>query len=210
MESRHDYLMGYRVEVIDPDNPEFIAAERLEYDIFRAEGFCMGSDTGRAVEYDRWRVASRFHVVIDDTGATVGCVRTLDGRYEDLPIGHFERTDAEPGDPVCEYASLAVEPDSRSRGAAEALYRSVWIEARRSNMNGLVAVVERWLLELLHDHYGFAFTQLGPEEFYMGGLCLPVGVPFERLESQLQSDRPGLWRYLIEPLTDDERQAWAL
>jgi ribosomal protein S18 acetylase RimI-like enzyme len=188
---------GWQVSIEPFGSERFGEAERLEYSTFAEEGFCRQSALQRAEEYEPWRASSVFHVVSNES-RVVGVVRVLIGAYMDLPIGHFQTTESLPSDPVCEYASLAIDPDARSTGVAEALYRSVWRHAVDRGASGLVAIVEEWLLDLLRSHYGFGFRQLGPSEWYMGGECIPIGATHEEITALLPATRVALWSYLNE------------
>lgn len=150
-------------------------AEQLEYRVFSAVGFCAPSDSGRAEEFDRWRQASSFRIVVSDTGEIMGVVRVIFGAYADLPIGSFPQYREYPPDPILEYASLAVRDDVRHTGVAEALYRGVWQDAIRMGAGGIAAIGATWLLTILNDVHNFGFEELGEGRFYMGGDCIPIG-----------------------------------
>jgi hypothetical protein len=170
-------------------------AEQLEYRIFHAAGFCDESADRRVAEFEPWRDASSFKVVLSGTGEVRGAVRTLIGNYDRLPVGKFERSSPYPGDPVLEYASLAVPITERGAGVAEALYRAVWQDALRSGVEGLVAIGEDWLLRILNGVYGFGFEQLGPSEWYMGGDCFPMGTGMRELTDRL-TRQPSFFRWV--------------
>lgn len=170
-------------------------AERLEYNVFLAAGFCDPSDTGRVAEFEPWRDATRFQVVVSPDGEVQGTVRVMVGTYDSLPVGKFDRDLAYPADPVVEYASLALPPHQRKVGIAEALYRSVWMHAIRANASGLVAIAETWLFGILNDTYNFGFIQLGPSRWYMGGECLPIGTSMDAVLQRFKR-QPTFFRWL--------------
>lgn len=173
-------------------------ARRLEYDVFDEQGYCEKTDDGRVVEYQRWETRSRFHVVLTSDDDLIATVRTTAGDYDDLPVGKFERWDTYPADPVVEYASLVVPRDARGAGGAEALYRSVVHEAVAIGAQGLVAIGEQWLLDLLNDVYDFGFRQLGPSRWYMGGECFPIGTSMPDLWQHLRLRQPTLYQWFME------------
>lgn len=170
-------------------------AERLEYDVFLAAGFCEPSDNGRVADFEPWRDITRFQVVVSPDGVVQGTVRVMVGEYASLPVGKFVRDVAYPSDPVVEYASLALPPDQRKAGIAEALYRSVWMQAIRHNATGLVAIAETWLFGILNDMYNFGFVQLGPSRWYMGGECLPIGTSMDAVLQRFKR-QPTFFRWL--------------
>ena len=173
-------------------------ARDLEYKVFEAQGYCDATPEGRIHEYRHWEDRSRFHVVVTATDQLIATVRTTAGNYDELPVGKFERWDAYPLDPVVEYASLVVAEEARGAGGAEALYRSVVHEAVAIGAQGLVAIGEQWLLDLLNDVYDFGFRQLGPSRWYMGGECFPMGTSMPDLWAHLRARQPTLYRWFLE------------
>ncbi len=173
-------------------------ARRLEYEVFKEQGYCASADDGRVSEYGPWEDQSRFHVVVTSEDQLIATVRTTAGSYDELPVGKFERWESYPANPVVEYASLVVPRDARGAGGAEALYRSVVHEAVAIGAHGLVAIGEQWLLDLLNDVYDFGFRQLGPSRWYMGGECFPMGTSMTDLWSHLRSRQPTLYHWFME------------
>lgn len=170
-------------------------AERLEYEVFLAAGFCEPSATGRVAEFEPWRDVTRFQVVVSPDGVVQGTVRVMVGEYGELPVGKFVRDFPYPPDPVLEYASLALPPQQRKAGIAEALYRSVWMQAIRHDASGLVAIAETWLFKILNDTYNFGFVPLGPARWYMGGECLPIGTSMDAVLQRFKR-QPTFFKWL--------------
>lgn len=170
-------------------------AERLEYEVFSAIGFCAPSRSGRAEEYDPWQEASSFRIVVSDTGTIMGVVRVIFGEYAALPIGSFRQYREYPPDPVLEYASLAVPSDVRRTGVAEALYRGVWQDAIRMGAGGIAGIGADWILGILNDIYNFGFEELGEGRFYMGSDCIPVGTAVSCLIERLKR-QPSFFRWV--------------
>lgn len=188
-----DVPVGWRTTDATP--AQALEAERLEYEVFLAAGFCDPSPQHRAHEFDPWRGTSRFQVVVSPDGTVQGAVRLMVGAYAQLPVGAFERTVPVPADPVLEYASLAVSADQRRTGVAEALYRAVWQQALREGVEGIVAIGEGWLVEILNGVYNFGFRQLGPSRWYMGGDCFPMGTEISALLERLKR-QPSFFRWV--------------
>lgn len=174
-------------------------AERLEYDVFVEIGFCEPSTSGRAEEFDPWRDASRFKVVLDSEGRPQGVARELFGNYDDLPIGTFPRYEEYPPDPVMEYASITVSKDVRRGGVAECLYRTGWQDAVRFGASGLVAIGADWAFAILNGTFDLGFRQLGPGRYYMGGDCLPMGTSMTDLIERLRN-QPSFFRWGVEEI----------
>lgn len=170
-------------------------AEHLEYEVFSAVGFCAPTRSGRAEEFDQWRSASSFRIVVSETGQIMGVVRVIFGEYATLPIGSFRRFRQYPPDPVLEYASLAVPDDVRRSGVAEALYRGVWQDAIRMGAGGIAGIGATWILKVLNDVYNFGFEELGEGRFYMGGDCLPIGTSVSCLIERLKK-QPSFFRWV--------------
>lgn len=173
-------------------------ARRLEYDVFRRQGYCEPTKDGRIDEYRNWDNISKFHVVVMPDGELIATVRTTAGPYESLPVGKFPRWRRYPSGPVVEYASLVVAPGSRGAGGAEALYRSVVHEAVAGGFDGIVAIGEQWLLDLLNTAYDSGFRQLGLSRWYMGGECFPMGTSMKDLWDHFRVRQPTFYRWFME------------
>lgn len=188
----------YAVGLISEGHELYPRAEALEYQVFLASGYVEPNEAMRVLEYDEWAGVSQFLAVVDDQGHPVGVVRVLIGNYATLPLAKLERTDSSIDDPVCEYASLAVDPAKRSTGVAEELYRAVWRHAESEGATALVALVDPWLHDLLREYYGFPFESLGPSKYYMGGDVRPIGMTVAIPYEVLPESRPQLWEWLLE------------
>lgn len=137
---------------------------------------------------------------MEATGRVAGTIRTVMGKYLELPVGQLGGESAAPPDPVLEYASLAVPEDHRAQGVAEALYRAVFQDAVRSGSTALVAIGEQWIQEFLNGTFGLGFARLAPARWYMGGECFPMAVPLTELIDRLAAEQPSFLRYLMEDL----------
>ncbi|MBV6509686.1 MAG: hypothetical protein JJLCMIEE_02782 [Acidimicrobiales bacterium] len=180
------------------------AAERFEYEIFRASGFCRPSRHERVEEYDEWAGQSRFAVVVDSGGGVVGATRILVGRYCDLPAGRLRGSTNDIGEPVLEVASIAIRPDHRSVGIADRLYRAALADSYRCRVKAIVMVVDPWLEDILEDYYGVAPDCLGPRTRYMGGDVRPVAYRIPEHVNAFARARPALWQFILDEFTPGE------
>lgn len=182
-------------------------ARGLEYEIFVDEGFFPASSDGRIKDYADFEDRSIFHVIVDDGGRPAGVVRSVIGDYDSLPVGKYvpDRWSDFPDQPVVEYASLAIRPECRKLGLAEELYRSVFALAWRSDLLGLVALVDPWMHELLNDFYGCAFEQIGPDCHHFHGFTVrPIGMSLQALEAAMPYRAPEFWRWLVEGIEGED------
>jgi len=197
---------GYRSLIVtESDLAE--AGRRLEYEIFVEENFFPPTESGCIEDYADYESRSVFHVITDEADEVVGVVRSVLGPYDSLPLSHYvpERWTQFPSSSACEYASLAIRPECRKHGLAEELYRSVFALAWRSQQEGLVALVDPWLHDLLNDFYGCAFEQIGPESDYFSGfLVRPIGVSLEALEAVMPKRVPEFWEWLVEGIEQED------
>ena len=176
------------------------AAELIEYSVFVESGFCEPNEAERVLEYDAWREQCEFQVVVSDTDEVTAVVRTIVGRYEDLPVGKFARDEQRPPDPVLEYASLAIPASNRRQGQAEELYRAVFVEGVRHGVGGLVAIAEDWLLRLLQQGFDLPFTRLGPSKWYMGGDCFAIGMDMHETFRHLAVRQPSFLGWVLSEI----------
>ncbi len=167
---------GMRLEQVT-EGPLRDKAEAFVYDVYREMGYCDPSPRRRVEELQPWADRAVFHVVLDDTDRVYGTVRTVFGSYDELPIGHFRRTDFDVADPVCELGALAVDHTARSTGVIEHLYREGWLHACRAGASALVAVIEPWLLDVFTGTYGLDFQTVGEGQDYLGAYCVPAAFP---------------------------------
>lgn len=197
---------GFASQIV-ADSPLADAGRDLEYDVFVAEGYYPPSSDRRIADYQGYESRSIFHVVTAPGDEVVGVVRSVLGTYETLPVGHYvpNHWGDFPSEAVCEYASLAIQPDMRQQGVAEELYRSVFALAWRSGVSGLVALVDPWLHDLLNDYYGCDFHQIGPEtDCFSGFVVRPIGVALTTLETVMPQRVPEFWAWLAEGIDQAE------
>lgn len=204
---------GERIVCVYPcEGSLWSACEALEYQTFLSCGYTEESPLHRVNEYESWRERSCFHAQLSKSGHPLGVIRACTGDYADMPLGKLNREilPAFPCDPVCEYATLATDPAYRGTGLAERLYRSVAAEAKRDGANGLVAIVDPWLLELLVSHYGFPFRTLGSSQYYMGGNVIAIGMDLVEVYVHVRDRLPAFHDWLIGPYTEAERERFGL
>jgi hypothetical protein len=175
-------------------------ARRLEYEVFVEQGYCDPSPVSRIAEYGPWEHRSQFHVVVSPADELMAAVRTTIGSYDSLPVGSFRRDDEYPAGEVLEFASLVAPRSARGAGGVEALFQSVLQDTILRGLDGLVAIGEQWLLDLLNDVYDFRFRQLGPSRWYMGGECFPMGTSMRDLLRHLSANQPTLLDWFLDGL----------
>ena len=201
---------GHHVETISGGD-RWMQAEAFLYDLYRQLGFCDESPHRRVEEMARWADNSRFHAVIDGNDEIVGTIRTIFGRYEELPVGKFERTDYGHEDPVCELASLVIRPGDRSTGVIENLYRNGWLDAFRSEATSVVALIDPWLFRVFKDVYAMPFRVIGESHHYMGSDPVPVGMALDGpTYDDLARRNPEFWAWILEAATPEEVGQWGL
>lgn len=185
--------------------------EAFVYEMYVKIGYTDPSPRHRVEELARWSDQSRFHAVLDENNTVIGTIRTIFGRYAELPVSQFERTDDADPDPVCEFSSLVVDQTQRNTGVIEHLYRAGWIDAWRSGSNAVVALIDDWLLEAFCGHYHLPFRQIGVGQNYMGAVPVPVALPLQGPEYLgLARVNPHFWTWTLEALSAEEVRDWGL
>jgi hypothetical protein len=201
---------GHHVETITGGD-RWMQAEAFLYDLYLQLGYCEESPHRRVEEMARWADNSRFHAVIDGHDEIVGTIRTIFGRYDELPVGKFRRTEFSHEDPVCELASLVIRPGDRSTGVIENLYRNGWLDAFRSDSTSVVALIDPWLYRVFKDVYAMPFTVIGESHHYMGSDPVPVGMALDGpTYDDLARRNPEFWAWILEGASAEEIAAWGL
>ncbi len=179
------------------------SAEHFLYDIYRVSEFCAESPRRLVEETEPWRAGSAMHVVRD--GDTIlGLVRTLLGKYEDLPIGQFATTQTVPTGTLCEVASLAVKPDRRGLGVANELHRMTFEFGVRNRVSGFCFLVDEWMSQFFQDYYAFPVHEMAPAQEYMGGHVVAIYVPMDELLVAFPTRRPYVYEVAISGFTPQE------
>lgn len=205
-----DLLPGHRLVTITGGDL-WMRAEAFVYETYLAIGYTHPSSRHKVEELARWADKSRFHAVLAEDDRLVGTVRTIFGRYDELPVSQFERTNHDDPDPVCELSSLVVDPNQRSTGVIEHLYRAGWLDAWRSGSQAVVALIDDWLYEAFTSIYRLPFRQIGIGKPYMGTSPVPVALPLNGAEYQdLARTNPRFWAWTLEALTGSEVRDWDL
>jgi hypothetical protein len=205
-----DLLRGHRLVTITGGDL-WMRAEAFVYETYLAIGYTHPSSRHKVEELARWSEQSRFHAVLAEDDRVVGTVRTIFGRYDELPVSQFERTNHDDPDPVCELSSLVVDPNQRSTGVIEHLYRAGWLDAWRSGSRAVVALIDDWLYEAFTSVYRLPFRKIGIGMSYMGTSPIPVALPLNGEEYQeLARTNPYFWAWTLEALTGTEVRDWNL
>jgi len=205
-----DLQPGHRLVTVT-DGPLWAACEAFVYEMYVSIGYTEPSPRHRVEELAHWADVSRFHGVVDADDRVVGTVRTIYGKYAELPVSQFERTDHTDPDPVCELSSLVVDPHQRSTGVIEHLYRAGWLDAWRSGSEAVVALIDDWLYEAFVDTYRLPFRRIGIGQHYMGTDPVPVCLPLQgHRYLDLARENPQFWAWTLEALTPAEVRDWDL
>lgn len=174
-------------------------AERFIYDVFRVSEFCDESPRGWVEEIDRYRHGSTLHV-ISDHHRPVGAVRTIPGRYDELPIGKFAAQAPVTDGPLVEIGSLAVRATLRGLGVANELHRSAVRFALLTGAEGFCMLVEPWAIDFYRDVYGVPLRQTAEARHYMGSLTVPAVAMLDEMVDNLVRTRRGVYRWFTEDL----------
>lgn len=205
-----DLLPGHRVITIDGGDL-WMEAEAFVYEMYVKIGYTEPSPRHQVEELARWSERSRFHAVLDEHDRIIGTIRTIFGRYAELPVSQFERTNHDDPDPVCEFSSLVVDPTQRSTGVIEHLYRAGWLDASRSGANAIVALIDEWLYEAFVDIYRLPFRRIGVGQHYMGTDPVPVAMPLYG-DNYLDMARtnPHFYAWNVEGCDPEEVAEWEM
>ena len=200
---------AFRPEACDPalslrlvdelDLERWDEAERFIYDVFRVSEFCEESPRGWVEEIDRYRHGSTLHV-ISDHARPVGAVRTIPGRYDELPIGKFAANVPLTTGPLVEIGSLAVRATLRGLGVANELHRSAVRFALLTGAEGFCMLVEPWAIDFYRDVYGVPLRQTAEARHYMGSLTVPAVAMLDEMVDNLVRTRRGVYQWFTEDL----------
>lgn len=205
-----DLLPGHRLITIEGGDL-WMDAEAFVYEMYVKIGYTEPSPRHQVEELARWSDQSRFHAIVDEHDKVIGTVRTIFGRYGELPVSQFERTDHDDPDPVCEFSSLVVDPTQRSTGVIEHLYRAGWLDAWRSGCGAVVALIDDWLFEAFRDIYHLPFRKIGIGQHFMGTDPVPVALPLNgSAYLSLARDNPQFWAWTLEAVAATEVRDWGL
>lgn len=189
----------------DRSSYEWDQAEQFVYRVFREAGFCEVSPREWVEEVDTYRAASTLHVAHDQSGQIIGCVRTILGRYDTLPIGQFRASSEVPGGTLCEIGSLAVDMSIRGLGVVNELHRAALQWALLNDAIGFCMLVEPWSIDFFRDVYGVPLVESAAPREYMGSLTVPATVTFKALWSSLIRAKPGMLEWATAGITIEDR-----
>lgn len=206
-----DLAPGLEFVNLLPGDARWNHAERFVYETYREAGYCRESVDLRVEELHAWTDLSTMYVVFDETGDVVGTSRIIKGRFDQLPVGQFTRTDHEDADPLAELSSLAIAPTARGLTVVVHLCRAVFVDAWRSGAHALCFAIDGWMVDLLVDSYCLPVRPLGVRRPYMGGDVSPTALTLKG-ENFVGTARanPGYWQWMCEGFTPAEVGAWQL
>lgn len=178
-------------------------AERFVYETYRSKGYCEESARGWVEEVEPWRDRGVLHVICDGD-EVLGVLRTIIGRYEDLPVSQFEQTVPLRDGQLLDGGSLAVKEDYRGVGLASELYRN-WLDvAIREGAEGFCMLMDDGYVDVMHTFYALPTHPFAKRERYMGGDIEPVVVWIDEMLEQMARRRPNLYKYAISGFTAAE------
>ena len=186
-------------------DPWWDSAAEFVYDEYRRRGWCRSSATRRVPEHEPWADISVFHLLVDTSEGIAGTLRTVIGRFDDLPIGsQYPRSSVWPPDLCCEFGAFVVAADAKKLQATSYLHRSALEVGVKGGALSVVAVVETPLLRLLRDGYGFPFCQVGLAQDYMGAECIPIATTYKDIAESIFRLDKEMYRWLFQVFSDDE------
>ncbi len=188
-----------QVHTVDAGDAMWATAENFVYRIFRTSGFCEESPREYVEESEPWRSSSRLHVISEDR-EPVGVIRTILGRYEDLPVSQFEPEIDVPGGRLCEIGSLAVRPSQRGLGVVNELHRRAFWEGIHSGIDGFCFLIDAWMFDFFRSHYGLPVRALARPRRFMGGDVVPTAMWMPEMLHVLYRTRPNVYRWSVEGL----------
>ena len=153
-------------------------AEAFLYDLYLQLGYCEESPHRRVEEMARWADNSRFHAVIDGDDEIVGTIRTIFGRYDELPVGSSAARSSPTRTGV--RAGVARDPARRPQHGRDREPLPERLARRaRSDSTSVVALIDPWLYRVFKDVYAMPFTVIGESHHYMGSDPVPVGMALD-------------------------------
>jgi GNAT superfamily N-acetyltransferase len=186
-----------------PDTEIGDRAERFVYETYREHGYCEESPRCWVEEVEPWRWKGTLHVICDGD-EVLGVLRTIVGRYEDLPVSQFEQTAPLRDGLLLDGGSLAVKSDYRGVGLATELYRN-WIEVGiREGVEGFCLLMDDGYVDVLHTLYAVPTHPFAKRRHYMGGDIQPLVVWMDEMLDALARKRPNLYKLAISGFTPEE------
>jgi GNAT superfamily N-acetyltransferase len=192
-----------------PDTEIGAAAERFVYDTYRERGYCEESPRGWVEEVDPWRDRGVLHVICDGD-EVIGVLRTIVGRYEDLPVSQFRQTRPLRDGLLLDGGSLAVKPDYRGLSLATELYRH-WLEVGiRSGVEGFCMLMDDGYVDVIRQVFALPTHPFAERMHYMGGDIEPLVVYINEMLDTMSKVRPNLYRFAISGFSPEEIAAYGL
>ncbi len=196
---------GLSCRSVAPTSDLGVRAEQFVYEVFRTSGFCAESPRRHVEETEPWRAGSTLHVVVDDgpdggPGEILGVVRTVTGRFEELPVSRFEPEIPVPDGLLCEIGSLAVQADQRGLGVANELHRAAFLAGIERRACGFCFLIEQWMFDFFGRHYGLPVRRLAPPSHFMGGEIVPTGMWMPEMLHVIAERRPNVYAWAVEDL----------
>lgn len=192
------------IELARPGSPLWERAARFHYEQYLALGWIDPNPEGIVLEYEPWSDGDvAFHVAFDETGAVAGTIRTILGAIDTLPVAKTcpDVEVATIGTESCvEFASLVVDRRTKGLEVAGALYAAAFAWTVHRGARWIVALVDRWLLDLFVDEYKVPFAAIGPPTESLGGTPIPVAVTTTATARSAAAGNPSFWRVVSSGL----------
>lgn len=178
-------------------------AEQFAYEQYRERGFCRESPRRWIEETDRWRDGSTLHVICEGD-EVLGVLRTIVGRFDELPVSQFEPIDTMHEGTFLDGGSLAVKADHRGLGLATELYRH-WVEIGvRNHVRGFCLLMDDGLVDFLHTMFALETHPFAQRRDYMGGDIEPLVVWMPQMLHHMARVRPELYKFATKGFTPQE------
>ncbi len=178
-------------------------AERFAYTQYRERGYCRESRRQWIEETDPWREGSTLHVICEGD-EVIGVLRTIVGRFEELPVSQFEPIEVMPDGTYLDGGSLAVKADHRGIGLATELYRH-WVEVGvRNRVRGFCLLMDDGLVDFLHTMFALETHPFARRRNYMGGDIEPLVVWLPDMLHRMAIVRPELYKFATKGFTPQE------
>jgi N-acyl-L-homoserine lactone synthetase len=186
-------------------DPLWDAGAQFVYEEYFRRGWCSVSSKKRVPEHEPWAEESVYHLIIDADEGIVGTLRTVVGKFTELPIGsQYPRLGEWPPDMCCEFGEFVVASGASKLQATSYLHRSALEVGVKAGAQTVVAVVETPLLRLLREGYGFPFVQVGEGHQYMGAECIPIATTYRDIADSIFRLDLGMYDFLFRVFTPEE------
>jgi hypothetical protein len=204
------------LERLSPDNPVFLRAKQLEFEVFQSTGFLEEGDEAaqELLGYSKYEEASIFNAVMNRDGDIVGALREIRSSkagfktLEDFRL-YDEAKDlisTVPSEKILEIGTLAVKPGERKAfGIAQRLYGMSLYNSLRNGYEYWIASIDSGLLQIYRDQFKFQFIDIGEPKEYIGSSTTPVIMKLDEGVEYLRENNIGQYRQIVLGEYGDEK-----